>query len=168
MVERPNRDDLDYALGIFRDAMRPFIVQALTCVKGTTVRECIEGARLHERQKESFRQLLDEGVDVKKAAEDAIDISDFRLFIANYWGDAFGIALGWDENIWVQLRRIVDARDLVAHPLSRDIELNQVLKWLANIVYVLEKVNKPQAIQDVEAIRKNLRKKKSFEGRADV
>lgn len=55
-IARPNLEALDEAIGVYRDAMRPFIVRTLKAnVKGAKPEELIERA-LPPNQAERFRE----------------------------------------------------------------------------------------------------------------
>lgn len=73
-IARPNRDALNKAIDVYRDAMRPFIVRTLKAeAKGATVEDAIRQA-LNERLRDQFdRNLKANGGNTAAA----IDVNDF-------------------------------------------------------------------------------------------
>lgn len=57
-IARPNRDALNKAIDVYRDAMRPFIVRTLKAnVRGATVEEAIRRS-LNDRSRDQFDRNL--------------------------------------------------------------------------------------------------------------
>ena len=89
MKDRPNRDALDRAVSIFRDAMRPFIVRNMRLVPGGWVENTIQSS-LNDEARERFRRRLHEG----EGVEGAIDVSDIPRIVSRRWREVFDIAFG--------------------------------------------------------------------------
>ena len=84
-IDRPNRDALQRALDIYRDAMRPFIVRSLRRVQGARVEDTISSL-LNDYQKGQFQDNLSNNhADI----EAAIDINDFPVLLSRGWREAF-------------------------------------------------------------------------------
>lgn len=146
-VQRPNRDALQRALDIYRDAMRPFIVRCLKRVPGKRVEDVIQNS-LQDRQAGQFRERLHQGSSV----EDAIDINDFPPLLLGNWRDVFSQQLS-NRNILNEMWLIVKARNLSAHPSTQDIEPEYTRTQLYHIAQVLSQINAPEAKRAVEKIR---------------
>ncbi len=150
-VDRPNRDALNSALDIYRDAMRSFIVRCLKKVLGTQVEDVIRDA-LNDRQAEQFNQNLRQNDNI----EAAIDINDFPSLISRNWHDIFREQFDGDMTVQNRLWLIKDARDKAAHPGQRDMDTEFVRTNLYQIADVLGKINVPTQKQSVEKIRDQL------------
>ena len=151
-IDRPNRDALNKALDIYRDAMRPFIIRNLKKVRGQQVEDAIRGA-LNDRQAEQFSQNLNKnGHD----AEASIDIGDFPLLISRKWNGVFQQPFGDERGVQNALWMIKEARDKAAHPSPQDIDLEFARTHLFHIADVLGKINAPEQKQAVETVRDRL------------
>ena len=150
-VDRPNRDALNSALDIYRDALRSFIVRCLKKVQGTQVEDVIRNA-LNDRQAEQFSQNLRQNDDI----EAAIDINDFPLLINRNWHDIFREQFDGEMTVQNRLWLIKEARDKAAHPGQQDMDAEYVRTNLYQIVDVLDKINVPTQKQAVEKIRAQL------------
>ena len=151
MIERPNKEAIVDALDIYRDAMRPFILRCLKRVPGGSVKIHMNAA-LRDEQYNQFQQNLSNG----RSVEEAIDISDFPQIVKRYWRDGFRDAVSTKQGKWEKdaLQRIVEARNKVAHPESRDIELKYTLDRLRDIHGLLSAINDPERAMAVEKILK--------------
>ena len=83
-VARPNRDALNRALDVFRDAMRPFIIRCLKRIRGQQIEDVIRNA-LNDRQADQFSKNLER----TKEIGDAIDVDYFPLLISRNWRETF-------------------------------------------------------------------------------
>ena len=146
-VQRPNRDALQRALDIYRDAMRPFIVRCLKRVPGKRVEDVIQNS-LQDRQAARFRERLHQGSSI----EDAFDINDFPLLLLGNWRDVFSQQLS-NRDILNEMWLLVKARNLSAHPSTQDIEPEYTRTQLYHIAQVLGQIKAPNAKRAVEKIR---------------
>ncbi len=151
-IERPNRDALQQALDIYRDAMRPFIVRALRRVQGRQIEDLIANS-LHYNQADRFRQNMREN---NGDLEAAIDIGDFPNIIGRNWRDAFGRQFPDDSSVQSTAWLIKGARDKAAHPAPRDLDTEYARVHLFHIADVLGLINKPDEKRKVEQIRDRL------------
>ena len=153
IIARPNRDALDEAIGVYRDAMRPFILRSLRRIQGVQVEERISQS-LPDRQAENLRSTLDSGVDL----ESALDVNYFPAIISNRynWRDVFSQALAGDKTTQNELWLINDARNQVSHPGIQDLEDEYTRTHLFHIADVLGKINAPELKKTVEMIRDSL------------
>ena len=148
-IHRPNRDALQKALDIYRDAMRPFLVRCLRQVRGTNVQEVISRS-LGNRRADEFERALRSAGNV----ESAIDINDFPTLVSRNWGrETFETRLNGDKTFQNQLWLIADARNHVAHPGTEDLEDDYTRTHLFLIADVLKKINARKEEQDVQIIR---------------
>ena len=149
-IERPNRDVLNKALDIFRDAMRPFLMNALKRVRGKRLEEAIEDS-LSQYQAEEFRHLLRTN-DGNIAS--AIDIRDFPNLVSRNWkNEVFGPQFIDDMTVQNHLHLIVKARNRAAHPDAADMDSEYTRNALFQIIEVLGKINAPAGKTAVEALR---------------
>ena len=145
-VSRPNRDALNHALDIYRDAMRPFIVRNLRSVQGSQVSELI--SRSLQFRTSAPRNPND--------IEASIDINDFPLLIKDYWRNVFSSVFSSDMTVQNALWQIKEARNKAAHPAPQDIDPEFTRAHFFHISDVLGKMNASQEKQAVEDIRERL------------
>ncbi len=149
-IERPNRDTLNKALDIYRDAMRPFVVRSLKRVRGKTLDEAIYDVLPNKQAYEFQNQLERNGGDV----EAAIDIGYFPTLISKNWKqEVFGRRFTEDMTVQDMLRIITKARNHVAHPGTADLDNEYTRTCLFHIVEVLNKINSPDEKAAVEELR---------------
>ena len=144
-IARPNRDALDKAIGVYRDAVRPFIVRTLKAnVKGATVEEAIRHA-LKDRSRGQFDASLKANGGNAAAA---IDVNDFPQIVQRNSGafSAYG-------NLLNGMFLVVEARNPAAHPPDRDMDAEFARATLTYIAGVLGRSNHPAQKAEVEAIR---------------
>ncbi len=149
-IERPNRAVLSNALDIFRDVMRPFIINALKRVRGRSVEDAIYDA-LSSYQANEFRHRLQvNGGNV----EAAIDIGYFPNLVRRNWKrEVFGDQFIVDMTVQDKLRIIVQARNHVSHPETDDLDPEYTRVSLYHIAEVLGKINASEAKGKVEKLR---------------
>ena len=149
-VKRPNRDTLNKALDIYRDAMRPFIVRSLKQVKGKSLEDAIYDS-LPPRQADEFdARLQTSGADV----EALIDIGHFPSLVSRNWkSEVFGPQFTADMTVQDLLRLIGRARNHAAHPDRDDLEAEYTRTCLFHIAEVLGKIGRPDEKEAVEEIR---------------
>ena len=149
-VDRPNRDALNRALDIYRDAMRPFIVRTLRGVQGQRVEDVI-GRSLNDRQADQFR------LNMRRTSNDveaSIDVGDFPSLIGRNWRDAFRHRFpDGDQTIQSVSWMVKSARDTASHPGTQDVDEEFTRSRLFDIIDVLSKINAPQERERVESIR---------------
>ena len=150
-VERPHRRALDEAIGIYRDAMRPFILRCLRRVRGSTVEETIRRS-LPPKQADTFNLNRRQGRDLASA----IDVNIFRPLVQRNWStfrDDF-----WDDRTVLDaMGLIATARDSTAHPEDkRDLDAEYTRVTLYHLVFVLGRINAPDQKRAVENIRTQL------------
>lgn len=151
-VSRPNREALDEALNIFRDAMRPFIVRHLRQVPGATVEEAIKRS-LPDRKVVYFQQNLgNKGGNIAAS----IDVNDFPHLVQRNWHETFAAPFNNASTIRPSLWLIADGRNQTAHPGDSDLETEYVRTQLFHIADLLERINTPEQAGAVSKIRNNL------------
>ena len=144
-IARPNRDALNKAIDVYRDAMRPFIVRTLRTVKGATVNDAIRQA-LKDRSRDQFdRNLKANGGN----AAAAIDVNDFPHIVERNRNAFSAYGNGLLSKAWM----VVDARNPTAHPPDRDSDAEFVRARLSIIAETLADINHPAQKAEVEAIR---------------
>ena len=149
-IERPNRAVLSDALDIFRDVIRPFIINALKRVRGRSVEDAIYDA-LSSYQVNEFRHRLQvNGGNV----EAAIDIGYFPNLVRRNWKrEVFGDQFTADMTVQDKLRIIAQARNHVSHPETDDLDPEYTRVSLYHIAEVLGKINASEAKDKVERLR---------------
>ena len=152
-IDRPNRDALQRALDIYRDAMRPFIVRSLRRVQGARVEDTILNL-LNDYQKGQFQDNLSRNhADI----EAAIDINDFPTIISRGWRIAFQREFpSGDHTVQNAAWQITEARNSVSHPGTQDLDAELVRSRLFDIADTLGRINAQQQKTDVERIRDEL------------
>ena len=149
-INRPNRDALQKALDIYRDAMRPFLIRCLRQVRGMNVEDVISRSLGNRRSDEFERELISSNSDV----ESAIDINDFPMLVSRNWRrETFETKLNGDKTFQNQLWLITDARNHAAHPSTQDLEDDYTRTHLFLIADVLKKINAHKEEQDVQIVR---------------
>ena len=151
-VDRPNREALNKALDIFRDAMRPFIVRSLRSVPGQQAEDLILNA-LNPNQAAQVQHNLGRG---SGNIEAALDIGDFPQIITRNWREAFGRRFANDRSVQNKIWLIKESRDQVAHPGLQDLDTEYTRAHLFHIAEVLGLINQPAQRQAVETIRDQL------------
>lgn len=150
-IKRPNREALQQALDIFRDAMRPFIVRSLKSVPGWQAEDLVLDA-LNPNQAAQVQHNLRSGGDIQAA----IDIGDFPQIINRKWYEAFGRKFANDRSVQNKIWLIKESRDQAAHPGLQDLDTEYTRAHLFHIADVLGLINQPKQRQAVETIRDQL------------
>ena len=151
MRERPNRDALNRAVDVFRDAMRPFVVGHMRRVCGDGAEEAIRGSLSGWRADEFMWSRRRGG-----SVEDAIDVNDFPRIVQEKWAKVFRSAFDGDRAVQSTLEQIADARNKAAHPGTGDLELEYVRSRLYAVADVLGRIDEEERKQEVEGIRDGL------------
>ncbi len=148
VILRPNRDALDDALAIYRDAMRPFLVHHLRQIPGRRLEETIR-ISLQGNQAAQFDDNIRKG----RSIEDSIDVSDFPALIRNNWRGVFSAVFPRDRVIQNRVSDIREIRNEISHPESTDLDAEKTRAHLYMIADVLGRINRPNAKVSVEEIR---------------
>ena len=152
-INRPNRDALDRALNIYRDAMRPFIIRNLRSVQGQQIEVTIQRL-LNEFQARRFQDNLRRN---QGDIEAAIDINDFPTLISNSWRDVFSRQFpGGGRTVQNAAWQIAEARNTVSHPGTQDIDKDLAQSRMFDIADTLGRINAPEQKAEVERIRAEL------------
>lgn len=144
IISRPKRENLSRGLDIYRDTMRPFILERLGKLPGT-LEEAIRRALL-PHQVEEFDRDLQRVQDLASA----LDVNLFPRLVRAYWRDAFSAAFKGDSRVQEHMVRIKHARNEVAHPPTRDLAVGFVREHLALIAQLLGRVG---AIEEQKAVK---------------
>ena len=153
MKERPNRDALNRAVDIFRDAMRPFIVlnmmEAHSDREKEAILESLQGGR-----RDDVEWSLEQG----KSVEDSIDVGDLPHIVRKdeNWSGVFRKAFKGERAVKHTLGQIADARNKAAHPGPEDLGLEYVGSRLYDISDVLGRIDAPAEKLAVDEIRDSL------------
>ena len=138
-IDRPNREILDKAIGIYRDAMRGFLVTNLRRVPEKSVEQAVEGGLLRwnrTRRAEQFTNHLRGGGTV----ESFIDTADIPPLLAVYWKDVFGGVVG-NRDLQTDCQQINNVRNSVAHPSGHDFNFSETYVALYHMGQALRKIN---------------------------
>ena len=152
LIERPNRDALDKALNIYRDAMRQFIVRTLRRIDGGDAKDLIAYALRTNANR--FRQdLLEYDGDL----EASIDTGDIPEIVNHYWYDVFEREFPSHQDVRSMTRLIKNARNEVVHWRTKnDMNAEDVRARLTDIAKVLGLINAPDEQRAVKKIRNQL------------
>ena len=152
-IKRPNRDALNQALDVYRDAMRTFIIRYLNRFKKEQVEQYIRHSLGGQRYEEFNRRLYQNSNEV----EATIDINDFPSLLGNpYRSNIFGQSLKYDRVVEDELRWIVHARNRAAHPGTQDLESKYAEISMSSIATVLGRINALNERRLVESIKDRL------------
>ena len=151
MRERPNRDALNRAVDVFRDAMRPFVVRHMRRACGDGAEEAIRSS-LNDAAGKAFQRLRRRG----EGIEGAIDLNTVPYIINHHWKGVFGSAFEYDRSSLNLIRVIVDARNESSHPGGKDLRVQYVESRLADVAEVLGRIGAEEGKQEVEGIRDGL------------
>lgn len=151
LSDRPNYQALDDSLSIYRDEMRPFIVRNLKRVPRKNVETAIRTA-LRDGQYNQYEANRKSGLSV----DDSLDIGDFLPLVRTYWRDSFNNAFNRNNNVWRRMGAIAEARNMVAHPRSEDVDFDYAIEGLDNIAEMLLAINRPEQGDAVKVIRSRL------------
>ncbi len=149
-TSRPNRDALQSALDVFRDAMRPFIVRCLRRAPGRNVEQAIEHA-LKDRQRQQFRDNLR-----ARDVVDAIDVGHFPDLIGRWWREVFDREFDGDRTVQNALWQIAKIRNEVAHPSATDVDAEYARSRLYDVADLLGRINRPDEKRAVRNISGSL------------
>ena len=149
---RPHRAALLQAVDIYRDALRPFLVRHLRRAPGRRgVAEAIRYALKDRRADEFDRSMAQNG-----QVEDAIDVNDFPLLVQAYWREVFQGEFDGNHSVKNAMWMVNDARNMVSHPGTTDLEYDFVTTRLSLIAEVLGRINAPAEQQAVQELRSGL------------
>ena len=127
---RPNRNALNNAIDIYRDAMRPFVRRRLKTV--------------HVSEKDRIEN------------DDDIDVGDFPRYVRSYWDGAFASQFNPKRDARSRISMIKEARDAAAHPGVEDLDWAYTLARLNDIAELLGEINAPDQRRQIETIRDEL------------
>ena len=147
-VARPNRDALNKAIDIYRDAMRPFIVRNLRSVPGQQFEDVIRRS-LNDNQAFRFQRSLARN---PSNVEAAIDVGDFPDLISRNWRCVFERQLPSGGQVFQRLSRIREARNKVAHPDTVDLDIDFVKARLHDMIDVMDWIHAPTQRREVNKI----------------
>ena len=149
-VDRPNKDAINKAIDIYRDAMRPFIVRSLRGIRGQRLEDVIYRS-LNPNQQSQFQSNMTRN---SGNVEAAIDVGDFPHLISRNWRDVFSRQFPGGGQVVQNLSWVIkEARDKAAHPDAVDLDTEFTRSRLYDITDVLGRINAPAQRQEVEAIR---------------
>ena len=152
IVPRPNRDALDKGLNIYRDAMRPFILRGLKRVRGLSVEDAMRRALGRGGYRWISAGLRKPGATVA----DFLDVNHFPIIVDHFWSEVFKREFYEDRTVRHRLEIIRNARNQVAHPDAKDLDIDIAAEALISISLVLSAINAPEEAAAVQAIRENL------------
>ena len=142
------------AVGFYRDAMRPFLVQSLQRAAYGDVKAVIRSS-LSEGHARQFDDAL---VQNDGSIEAAIDVAVFARLVRQNWHDVFQEQFKretWDR-IVNTLGVIEDARHRISHPTPDGLDEGYVLARLYDIAEILGRIDAADAKLAVEKIRDRL------------
>ena len=146
-IDRPNRDALNRAIDIYRDAMRPFIVRNLKKVQGGTVEQVVLTTLRYKANE--IRDRLTRGAKLL----DLIDVGDFPALVSRNWREVFADAFHNEADVQSFLHIIAGARNAAVHVESTDLDAEYTRSRLTDVAAVLGRINEPNIKRQVEMIR---------------
>ncbi len=152
VTERPNRDALNRAIDIYRDAMRPFITRNLRKVRGGSVEDHLCAAL--PRKDAQIRANLRPD---RSNLDDLFDVNDFARIVGHYWRACFKQAFTHSQGVESVLNIVAEARNKAAHPGAEDVSAGSAEGGLEQIIEALNRINAPEQRDRVQLILDTLR-----------
>ena len=150
-IPRPNKEALIKVIDIYRDAMRPFLINHLRQIPGKRVEDAIKQA-LRDNQFNQFEQNLRNG----RSVEESIDINDFPELVRVHWREVFSDRFPGDRVMQNRLYEIRSIRDEASHPGASDIDEEKTRAHIYMVADVLGKIGRTGEKEEVEKIREEL------------
>ena len=150
-IDRPNRDALNRAIDIYRDAMRAFIVRNLKKVRGGKVVDHLCAA-LWKKEPQIRSALLPDHSNL----DELFDVNDMPRIIRHFWQVVFNSAFTNPQGVESILNIVADNRNKAAHPGSADISQATAETGLEKVIEALGRINAPKEQQAVAQIRDQL------------
>ncbi len=151
MIERPNRDALNSAIDVYRDAMRPFITRNLRKIRGGKVEDHLCGA-LWKKEAQIRANLRPD----RSNLDELFDVNDIPRIVNHFWRLGFNTAFANAQGVESILNIVADARNTVAHPGSEDISAATAETSLDKVIEALGRINALDERRAVEQIRDQL------------
>ena len=146
LTDRPFQMKLFYALNIYRDALRKFIIRQLQQSPMATM-DAIRNS-LWDSAVEQF----DKNFRVDDDLETTIDVGWFKAIIESNWNPAFNsVFIDEKGRILSDLDRISDIRNKVVHPKKHDINRSEALNALETIEHILRSID---ALAEADAVKR--------------
>ncbi len=152
VTERPNRDALNRAIDIYRDAMRPFITRNLRRVRGGSVEDHLCAAL--PRKDAQIRADLSPD---RSNFDDLFDVNDFARIVSHFWRACFSQAFAHPQGVESVLNIVAEARNKAAHPGTEDVSAGSAEGGLEQIVEALNRINALEQRDRVQLILDTLR-----------
>ena len=150
-INRPNRNALNEAIDIYRDAMRQFIVRNLRKVRGGKVEDHLCSA-LQKKETQIRAQIKPD----RSNLDELFDVNDMPRIVRRFWRDGFKSAFSNPQGVEAILHIVADARNKAAHPGGEDISAATAETGFENMIDVLSRINAPDESRAVERIRERL------------
>ena len=151
MIERPNRDALNSAIDVYRDAMRPFITRNLRKIRGGKVEDHLCSA-LWRKEAQIRANLRPD----RSNLDELFDVNDIPRIVNHFWRVGFTTAFTNVQGVESILNIVADARNTVAHPGSEDISAATAETSLDKVIEALGRINALDEQRVVEQIRDQL------------
>ena len=152
MAERPNRDALNRAIDIYRDAMRPFITRNLRKVRGGSIEDHLCAA-LPRRDAQIRADLRPN----RSNLDDLFDVNDFARIVSHFWRSCFNQAFTHPQGVESVLNIVAEARNKAAHPGAEDVSAGSAEGGMEQIIEALNRINAPEQRDRVQLILDTLR-----------
>lgn len=155
-IRYPIRHRVNECFNRYRDAMRPFIMNGLRAMPGSTPEEYI-GRALKEHQSQNFQKALEAG----ETVEDAFDETHFPSIVGKYWHETMSNRIQDPEanrhfRSWLWSLRSYRNQG-IGHPSSRDLDPERATEYMDVMSDVLTAIQASSANADVLAFREGLK-----------
>ncbi len=152
IINRPYQDALYHALNIYRDTMRPFIIDCLKNSSANSMGAITQS--LWEGAVGDFDKTMEKN---GNNIEAAIDIGMFAAIIDRNWDDAFVTEFnGRQITVIAHLNAISEMRNSVAHPSNCDTDQRHSHDVLARIANILRDIGRNEEAAAVDRIQNGL------------
>lgn len=151
-IDRPNRDALNRAIDIYRDAMRPFIVRNLKKVRGGKVEDHLCTA-LWKKEPQIRAGLRPD----RSNLDELFDVNDVPRIVRRFWRDSFSREFSNPQGVESILNIVADARNKAAHPGAEDVSQSTAEASIEQVIEALDRINAPNERRAAAEILAQLR-----------
>ena len=153
VVDRRNGVAVFEALGIYLDVMRPFVVQNLPTFPGTADAHALCRDSLPLEMRSAFdKHLLNQGGDLLLT----LDVTHIAHVVDKQWMFGFDQRLGNERRFVTKMQDMAKVRNKICHPSDSDITIKQADSAFYCAEQILEKIGRPDAVEQVQQVRDRL------------
>lgn len=153
LTTKPTLSKLREGVDLYRDEMRRAIIQHLKQIKGTNVKQSLVGSAGNDPDRaKRYEAALEAGDDPASL----IDVSDFPHIVNRSWDQRFREATGNDRQLRNRMHLVVEARNLVCHPKTTDVNITTAIAYLDAMAKAVGTIGSSSVASQIEAIGNSL------------